>query len=413
MNVPFYIAKRYLFAKKSQGVINVISGISMAGIALASFALICTLSVFNGFHSLVGNLLSDFDPQLKVVPREGRYFDCRDSLIDSALKLPFINMGSFTIEEQAIVQYKGGQQICIIKGVDENYHELTGIEGLLRGNGIYMLEDEICHYAILGVGLMGRLDCGINPTSPFSIYMPKIGGGSVNPLNPGNAFNSAKVYSPGVVFMVNQEKYDDSYLIVSLDLARSLTGRQGQASALELSIGGGTSVSKAKRELSAVLGDGFLIQDRIEQQMDVFKVVKLEKFISYLFLSFILLIACFNIISSLIMLIIDKQADASILESMGATPRTVERIFITNGVLISLVGALGGLVLGIIAVALQQKFGFLKLGQSGSFIVDAYPVQLKLSDIAIVLATVLAVSFLSVRPIGPISKKFIGKSQRD
>lgn len=413
MNFPFYIAKRYLFAKKSRSVINVISGISMAGIALASFALICTLSVFNGFHSLVGNLLSDFDPQLKIVPRDSRTFDCGDSLVGKALELPFVSMGSFTLEEQALIQYKGGQQICYIKGVDENYHQLTGIENLLRGNGIYMLEDEICHYAIIGVGLMGRLDCGINPASPFSLYIPKTGTGSVNPLNPGSAFNRAQVYSPGVVFMVNQEKYDDNYLIVSLELARSLTGRQGQASALELAIDPGTGIAKAKRELSALLGDSYLVQDRVEQQMDVFKVVKLEKFISYLFLSFILLIACFNIISSLIMLIIDKQADASLLESLGATPRTVERIFVTNGVLISLVGAIGGLVLGIITVALQQKLGFLKLGQAGSFIVDAYPVQLKLSDIAIVLATVLAVSFISVRPIGPISKKFIGKSQRD
>ncbi len=411
MNFPFFIARRYLFAKKSHNVINVISGISMAGIALAAFALICTLSVFNGFHSLVETLLSDFDPELKVVRADGSVIDCRDSLILSARNLDFVRESSFSLEEQALVQYQGNQQICMIKGVDDAFHELTGIENLLRGNGIYMLEDDICDYAIPGVGLMSRLECGINPVKPLSIYIPRPGNGAISPLNPGGAFNQAQAYSPGVVFMVNQEKYDDNYLLVSLDLARRLTGRSEQASDLEIALDGSISIRKAKRELTSLLGPEYLVQDRVEQQMDVFKVVKLEKFISYLFLSFILLIACFNIISSLIMLIIDKQSDAWLLESMGATTPTVEKIFITNGMLISLIGALAGLALGIIAVLLQQKFGFIRLGQAGSFVVDAYPVHLKLTDVAIVLATVLAVSFLAVRPIGPISKKFIGKAK--
>ena len=186
-----------------------------------------------------------------------------------------------------------------------------------------------------------------------------------------------------------------------------------EASALELKISQGTSLKKAKRELSAVLGNDFIVQDRIEQQQDVFKVVKLEKFISYLFLSFILLIACFNIIGSLIMLMVEKQQDAGLLRSMGAEQRTIEGIFVTNGVLISLIGAVSGLVLGVVAILLQQKFGFIKLGSEGSFIVDAYPVAIYIKDIILVLITVLAVSFISVRPIGPIARRFIKKSERD
>lgn len=412
MNFPFYIARRYLFAKKSHNVINIISAISVAGIMLASFALICTLSVFNGFHELVESLFKDFDPELKVVPAHGKFFSTDDERINRTLALPFIDISSFTIEEQALIGYKSKQQIVMIKGVEDSYHELVGIENVLKGDGIYMLEDEICNYGIMGLGLMRKMDCGMKPVAPLKLYVPKKEG-QVSIANPASSFNQADVYSPGVVFMVEQEKYDDNYVLISLALARKLTGRDNEASALELKISQGTSLKKAKRELSAVLGNDFIVQDRIEQQQDVFKVVKLEKFISYLFLSFILLIACFNIIGSLIMLMVEKQQDAGLLRSMGAEQRTIESIFVTNGVLISLIGAVSGLVLGVVAILLQQKFGFIKLGSEGSFIVDAYPVAIYIKDIILVLITVLAVSFISVRPIGPIARRFIKKSERD
>lgn len=412
MNFPFFIARRYLFARKSHNVINVISGISMAGIGLASFALICTLSVFNGFHGLISTLMSDFDPQLKVVAADSKFFSASDERIAQARELPFVSVSCLTLEEQALARYKSRQQICMVKGVEDSFHELTGIENLLRGNGVFMLEDDVCSYCIMGAGLMSRLDCGINPVNPIGLYIPRKDG-PVSVLNPTAAFNQADVYSPGAVFLVSQEKYDDNYVLISLNLARRLSGREDGASALELGLVDGYSLRKARKQLEQVLGSDFVVQDRIEQQADVFKVVKLEKLISYFFLTFILLIACFNIIGSLIMLIIDKQQDASLLESMGADRRTVERIFVLNGMMISFVGALSGLVIGIIAVLLQQRFGFIKLGQEGSFIVDAYPVILELKDIIIVLATVLLVSYISVRPIGPISRRFLKGSERD
>ena len=410
MKFPYFIARRYLFAKKSHNVINVISAISVAGIMLASFALICTLSVFNGFHELVESLFKDIDPELKIVSSNKKFFDTNNEKINSVLEFPYIETTSFTLEEQALISYKSRQQIVMIKGVQDSYHDLVNIENLLKGNGIYMLEDQICHYGIMGIGLTGKLDCGISPSDRLKLYVPKKEG-RVNVANPATSFNQADIYSPGVVFRVEQEKYDDNYVLISLDLAHYLTGRQNEASALEIRLKEGTSVNKAKREISAALGSEFHVQNRVEQQQDVFKVVKLEKFISYLFLSFILLIACFNIIGSLIMLIVEKQQDAQLLKSMGASQRTIERIFITNGVLISLIGAVSGLAIGIIATLLQQKYGFIKLGTEGSFLVDAYPVKIYFKDIVIVLVTVLVVSFVSVRPIGPIARRFIKKSE--
>ena len=412
MNFPFYIARRYLFAKKSHNVINVISAISVAGIMLASFALICTLSVFNGFHELVESLFRDFDPEIKVVAADSKFFSTDNEKIQNACQLDFIDVFTFTLEEQALISYKSKQQITMIKGVEDSYHDLVGIENLLKGNGIYMLEDEVCHYGIMGIGIMSRMDCGMKPSYPLKLYVPKKEG-RINMTNPAASFNQASIYSPGVVFCVEQEKYDDNYVLVSLELAQQLIDREKEASALEIKTKEGTSLRKAIRELESALGPGFQVQDRLHQQQDVFKVFKMEKFISYLFLTFILLIACFNIIGSLIMLMVEKQQDAGLLKSMGAEQKTIERIFITNGVLISLIGAVSGLILGIIAVLLQQKYGFISLGTGGNFIVDAYPVSIKAQDIILVLVTVLVESFLSVRPIGPIARRFIRKSESD
>ena len=412
MNFPFFIARRYLFAKKSHNVINVISAISVAGIMLASFALICTLSVFNGFHDLVESLFKDFDPEIKVVASGHKFFTMDDERISRIKELDFVEVSTFTLEEQALISYKSKQQIAMIKGVQDSYHDLVGIENLLKGNGIFMLQDDVCNYGILGIGLMGRMDCGVSPSYPLKLYVPKKDG-RISITAPATSFNQASIYSPGVIFKVEQEKYDDNYVLISLALAQQLTDRANEASALEIKTVKGTSLRKAIREIQGILGPDFDVQDRIRQQEDVFKVFKLEKFISYLFLTFILLIACFNIIGSLIMLMVEKQQDAALLASMGASRHTIERIFITNGVLISLIGAVSGLVLGVIAALLQQKFGFISLGTSGNFIVDAYPVSIQIKDIIVVLVTVLVVSFLSVRPIGPIARRFIRDSKAD
>lgn len=404
MNFPFFIARRYLFARKSQNVINTITAISMAGIMLASFALICTLSVFNGFHELVATLFTEFDPEIKVVSNTAKVFHEGDSRIQEAVKSPLIEGYAFSLEEQALLQYKSRQQIAIVKGVETSFHDMTGIEGILRGSGIFMLEDDVCDYIILGVGLMGRMDCGIQPAYPLKVYIPRRGG-KVSTVNPAASFNSADVFSPGVIFQVNQQKYDDTYALISLDLARELTGYADGASALEIKLAPGVSIRKAKKELRSLLGPEFDVLDRYEQQADVFKVVRIEKLISYLFLSFILLIACFNIIGSLIMLMIEKRGDIGILRSLGATEKIVTRIFVTNGVLISVIGAVTGLVLGVIMAFLQQKFGFISLGTQGAFVVNSYPVKVEIADILTVLVTVCCVSYVTVSPVSRLARR--------
>ena len=379
---------------------------------LASFALICTLSVFNGFHDLVESLFKDFDPEIKVVASGRKFFKTDDERIQKVMALDFVDVSTFTLEEQALLSYKSKQQIAMIKGIEESYHDMVNIEHLLKGNGIFMLRDDVCNYGIMGIGLMSRMDCGISPAYPLKLYVPKKDG-KVSLSTPAASFNQANIYSPGVIFKVEQEKYDDNYVLISLELAQQLTDREGEASALEIKTREGTSLRKAMREIQSITGADFEVHDRIRQQEDVFKVFKLEKFISYLFLTFILLIACFNIIGSLIMLMVEKQQDATLLASMGANRRTIERIFITNGVLISLIGAVSGLILGVAAVLLQQEYGFISLGSAGNFIVDAYPVSIEVNDIILVLITVLVVSFLSVRPIGPIARRFIRSSEGD
>ena len=387
MNFPFYIAKRYLFAKKSHNVINVISGISVAGIALASFALVCTLSVFNGFNDLVATLFTKFDPELKIVAAQGKLFDIDNCAVEEISQLPFVEDYSYSLEEQALVQYRNTQQIVVIKGVEESFYSTSGIEDILRGNGIFMLTDAVCEYGIPGMGVISNLGSGIQPAEPFKLYVPKQGE-RVNMINAAANFQSSNV---------------------SLDLARKLTGYQNKASAIELKLTDDISVKRAKKKIAAIVGTDFKVLDRYEQQEDIFKVVKLEKFISYLFLTFILLIACFNIISSLIMLMIEKQADTEILRSLGADKATTTSIFIYDGILISMLGAVSGVVLGTIAALLQQFFGFIPLGTNGGFIVDAYPVSVHLQDIILVLTTVLAVSYISIKPIGKLAKRVIGQ----
>lgn len=383
-----------------------ISGISVAGIALASFALICALSVFNGFHDLVATLFTDFDPELKVVAANSKVFDSKSPEIENLCNSTDVETYSFSVEDQALVQYKSHQEIALIKGVEDSFHDLANVENTLIGSGIFMLRDEICEYGIMGIGLAGRLDCGVQPVSPITLYVPKRGA-RVNMINPSANFNSAKIFSPGVLFQVNQQKYDDNYVIVSLQLAKKLLGYTDEVSSVELKLNEGVSMRKAKRELSSMLGSDYKILDRYEQQADVFKIVNLEKFITYIFLTFILFIAAFNIISSLIMLMVEKQQDSVLLSNLGAETNTISKIFLYEGLLISLFGALIGLSLGTIFALLQQKLGFIPMGTSGGFVVDAYPVSVRFRDILLVLLTVSLVSYLSVKPINKIASRFI------
>ena len=407
MNFPFYIARRYLFSKKSHNAINVISGISVCGVALATLALVCTLSVFNGFQDLVSNLFTAFDPELKIVPATGKVFDGQDKAIAAIRKMPEVALVSESLEDNALVQYQGRQAMAVIKGVEDNFEELTPIDTILFGRGELMLHDEVVDYAIPGVQLLATLGTGIRFLDPLEVYAPKRGA-KVNMANPAASFTGGNLFSSGLVFAVNQEKYDGSYILTSLKFARQLFQYTTEVSAINLKMKEGTDIDAFKRKLEKHLGERFRVLDRYEQQADTFRIMKIEKFISYLFLTFILMIACFNVIGSLSMLIIDKRDDVVTLRNLGANDRQIVRIFLFEGRLISFIGAVSGIVLGVLLCWLQQTFGLISLGAAGSFIVDAYPVSVHWEDGVLIFFTVLAVGFLSVwYPVRYLSRRLL------
>lgn len=410
MNLPFYIAKRYLFSKKSHNAINVISTISVCGVALATLALVCTLSVFNGFHDLISSFFTHFDPDLKIEVIKGKVFNPTPSMIEDIKAIEGVEVVSLTLEDNAVAKYKENQTMVTIKGVDDNFQALTHIEDVLHGNPEFKLYDEVVDYGIMGRSLMYILGTGIQPFDPIEIYAPRKGG-KVNLANPMSNFHRAPLYSPGTVFDINEARYSTSYIISSIDYARKLFGYTNEVTAIEIRLTDDANITRVKQSLQSIVGDTFTVKDHYEQQEATFKVIEIEKFVTYLFLCFILMVACFNIISSVSMLILDKRDNAATLRNLGATDSIVSRIFIYEGNLIALLGALVGLVLGIILCLLQQKFGFIGLGD-GQFVVNAYPVRVQITDIILVLASVLFVSAVSVwLPIRLLNRFFYNRQQ--
>ena len=410
MNLPFYIARRYLFSKKKHNAINIISGISVCGVALATLALVCTLSVFNGFQDMVAGFFTAFDPELKITIREGKVFEPQGAAFQEVRSLPEIGVWTETLEENAMVQYKDRQAMAIIKGVEDNFEELTSIDSLLYGAGEFILHDSIVDYGVLGVELISELGTGLQFVDPLQVYAPKRNV-RVNMANPSASFNRDYLFSPGVVFVVNQQKYDARYILTSLSFARNLFNYNTEVSAVELKLKPDADVTVVQRKIARILGDDFVVLDRYGQQADVFRIMEIEKFISYLFLTFILAIACFNVIGSLSMLILDKREDVETLRNLGADDRLIARIFLFEGRLISLFGALSGIVLGLLLCYIQQRFGFISLGGgNGSFIVDAYPVSVHATDVILVFITVITVGFLSVwYPVHYLTRRLLKK----
>ena len=407
MNFPFYIARRYLFSKKSHNAINVISAISVCGVALATLALICTLSVFNGFQDLVASFFTAFDPELKVTAVRGKVFDGQDPRVLALKQMPEVEVYSESLEDNAMVQYQGRQAMAVIKGVEDNFDRLTPIDSILFGRGDLMLHDEVADYAIPGIQLLSSLGSGIRFLDPLEVYAPKRGA-KVNVANPSTAFVSGNLFSSGLVFAVNQEKYDASYILTSLAFARRLFQYDTEVSAVNLRLKPDADIDAVKKEVQERLGADFRVQDRYEQQADTYRIMRVEKLISYLFLTFILVIACFNVIGSLSMLIIDKREDVVTLRNLGASDSQIVRIFLFEGRMISFFGAFVGVALGLFLCWLQQAFGLIRLGSSGSFVVDAYPVSVEAMDVLVVFVTVLLVGFLSVwYPVRYLSKRLL------
>lgn len=408
MNYELFIARRYLFAKKSHHAINIISGISVLGVAVATMAMVVTLSVFNGFQDLVADLFTAFDAELRVTPSDGQTVSAKDSSLLWLKKCDMVEVYTPVLEGQALVVQGNRQQVVTIKGVADNVTQQGHIEDILYGDGSFCLHADILEYGVLGIQLAQQLGLPANFENPLPVYAPKPGE-RVNIANPLSSFNHDELQSPGVVFMVRQAKYDANYILTSLGFAQRLFEREGRVSSVELKLKRGLKTDKVKEQLRTRLGERFKVEDRYEQQDDVFRVMRIEKLISYVFLSFILLVACFNIIGSLSMLMIDKRQDIQTLRSLGATDAQICTIFRLEGHIISFAGALLGLVLGGVLCWVQQEYGLVTMGDSeGSFIIDIYPVSVHLTDILLILVTVLAVGWLAIwYPVRYLTRKFI------
>lgn len=409
MNVSFHIAKRYLFSKKSHQVINIISGVAVAGIALATIAMVCTLSVFNGFKTLVAEQFTVFDPEIKITAGTGKAFDAASEEIKRITAFPEIAVMTECFEDKVMVQYEGRQVMATIKGVEDNFTELTEIEKALIGNGTFKLHDNTVDYATPGIELTGALNCGLYHVAPLEIFAPKRGK-KVSMANPASNFRKGYLYSSGKTFIVNQPKYDGNYILTSIDFARDIFGRDStDINSLEIKTTQGTNIETFKKKLKNALGEDFNIEDRFEQQKEIFKIMSIEKFISYLFLSFILLIACFNVIGSLSMLILDKKKDMNTLRCMGANDKLISDIFIIEGAMISVAGALAGIILGTAACILQEKYGIITFGDmSDGFVIDRYPVKVVVKDIALILVTVIVIGIAAMGiPVKYLTKRLL------
>ena len=393
---PLFVARRYLFARKRHLTTGIISVISVCGVALATAALIVTLSVFNGFRDMVASFFTALDPELKVTPAEGKTIAADDPLLAKLKAQDFIQVYTETLQDQALIVGNERQWVVNIKGVSDSFAQQADLDAILYGDGEFCLHADVLEYGVMGIRLASALGLGSNYEGGLPIYAPRRGE-RVNMGNPMQSFNSDELYSPGVVFNTNQAQYDATYILTSLSFARRLFDQQGRLSAVELKLKPGTSLRSAKTTIRQLLGQRLLVQDRYEQQADTFRIMQIEKFIAYLFLSFILLVASFNIISSLSMLMIEKQENVATLRALGANDSQIRQIFLFEGWLISGIGALLGIVGGLALCWAQIRFGFVKLGASeGSFVVDAYPVSIQPSDVLLTFITVLLVGLIAV-----------------
>lgn len=395
MRPELHIAWRYLFSKKGHNAINIVSGVSAAAVGVVTAAMVCVLSVMNGFGALVEHMFSEFDPEIRITAAEGKSFQLDTLPVQQALALPFVQATSEVVEEMALVRYKDHQQPARVMGVDSVFQQITHIDTIIT-DGYFSVFDGAFDRCVMGRGLATQIGVNAHFVGAVHLYAPKRLE-RVNMLRPDEAFLHEKAFMAGT-FAVNQTSYDDQLLLVSLPLARRLFQYDTlTVTALELQLDskGHFSARQMKAQLRECLGEGYVVADRYEQQSDFFRILKIEKLLTALLLAFILLIACFNVIGSLSMLIIDKQDDICILRHLGATPQIIRRIFLCEGWFIIVLGAVFGLVIGLTICLLQQHLGLLKLGSGTDYVISAYPVLVQAVDVLAVAMIVLGMGFLA------------------
>src|ERR1017187_8256689 len=391
MNFSVYIAKRYLVSKKSRNVINIISIISVVGVTIGTMALIVVLSVFNGLEKLVVSLYNSFDAEIRIEIKEGKNFNANSMISDAELKkIKGVHFITHVLEENALVRYNDRQSVVTIKGVDNDFAKMTGLDSMLV-DGSMILENGEKNFAIIGQGIAGALSLNLNDLNKtLQVYVPSKG--KLAPNDP-DAWNQLNII-PGGVFGIQQD-FDAHYILAPLRYSRELLESDSALSAIEIGLDKGTNLLQVQQQIQTLAGDKFLVKNRFQQRELLYKILKSEKWAIYLILSFILIIATFNIIGSLTMLIIDKKDDITILHYLGADGNQIKKIFLYEGLMITLCGALGGLLLGFILCFLQQQFGILKLSGDGNVIVKYYPVQMLATDFLLVFTTVFLIGWLA------------------
>ena len=388
-----HIAFRYLFSKKGHNAINIVSGISAVAVAVVTAAMICVLSVMNGFGTLVEHMFSEFDPVLLVVPAEGQTLRTDAEPILSLYAREDIEAISMQLEQTALVRYKEHQMPARVMGVDSLFTATAHIDSIIT-DGFYSVWDGAFERAVLGRGLAAQLGMNAHFTGALHLYAPERIG-RINMLRPDQSLRHEHAFIAGT-FAVNQIEYDDQLMLVSLPMAQRLFGYdEYTATALRIQPKDKYPISNIQSQISKTLGSAYKVLDRYEQQADFFRILRIEKWLTILLLVFILIIASFNVIGSLSMLIIDKREDIRILSHMGADEAMIRRIFLFEGWLISSLGTLSGLVLGVLICLGQQHYGWLKLGTGSEYIISAYPVQVQMPDIALVAAIVLVLGFVA------------------
>ncbi len=376
----------------------------MCGIAIATMAMVVVLSVFNGFGGIVEGMFSAFDPDLKITVKEGKVFDYHTTDFDKVLQIEEIKMISESLEENALLTFDGQQVPVVLKGVSEDFNLMTEMEKLMI-DGAFKLREDVVDYVTLGAGLAISLGARPGFINPIEIFAPKRDV-RVNLANPSTAFTTGYAQIGGV-FSLNSPQYDEQMAIIPISLARELLNYENEITSLNIKLLPNASVKRVKRNMQNILGDGFLVEDRYEQQRESYRMLQIEKWVTFLILAFILLIAVFNVVGSLSMLIVEKKDDIKSLTNMGASKTMIANIFMYEGWLITFIGIVAGIVVGLILCILQQQFGFIRLSDTpGAYIIDSYPVIVKLTDIFVVFAVVSLIGLITVLyPINNLRKK--------
>jgi len=409
MKLSLYIAKRYLFAKKSRNAINVISAISVAGVTVGTLALITILSVFNGLEDMVKGIFSTSDPEIRITPVKGKVFTPDSLTLQRLSSVEGVEVWAETLEENALLRFEEQQYIATVKGVSPNYREVTDLDTAMWDGDFILNAENGRPYAVAGLGVANYLGIRLNFVSPLAIYIPDRKAHLT--LNPENEFTKKYIFISGI-FAVEQE-FDSKYIFLPIDFARELLDYTTEVSSIEVRMKPGSDQQKTQKDIKEVMGGDFLVQNRYEQQEMFYKVMKAERLAIYVILTFILIIASFNIIGSLTMLIIEKERDIKILRSLGADNSLIKRIFIYEGWMISFIGTCLGLGIGFLICAAQQQFGIVKLAGE-SLLIDAYPVRMHLFDFFLVAVTVMAIGYAAAwYPVHYLSRRYLKENKKE